>query len=91
MNVHTFACKVRLHIIFVTFQTQFFSADLKKKNSVNIKFNENQSSESRVFLLGQRKTNGRTDRRKIIVAFGDFENAHKNHLVSVTYSNISSF
>lgn len=87
---------IRLHVkyayplLLLPFKPKF-SQQIFLKKSVNIKFNENQSSESRVFLLGQRKTNGRTDRRKIIVAFGDFENAHKNHLVSVIYSNISSF
>jgi hypothetical protein len=44
----------------------------------NVKFYKNQCRGSRVVLRGQ--TDGRTDMTKLIVAFGNFENAPKNAL-----------
>jgi len=46
----------------------------------NFKFHENPSSGSRVVPCG--RTDGPTDATKLIVAFGNFVNAHKNDVVN---------
>jgi hypothetical protein len=48
----------------------------KNKKSVSIKFHENPSSGSPVFPCG--RTDRRTDKMKLIIAFHDFANAPKN-------------
>ena len=57
-----------------------FSRQIFEKPS-NIKFHENQSSESRDVPCG------RTDMTKLIVAFRNFTNAPKNHRIRTILSS----
>ena len=55
------------------------------KNSSTIKFNENPPIGSRVVPLG--RIGGRTDMKKLIVAYGNFANSPKIYVGSLLYDN----
>jgi hypothetical protein len=73
-NIYLYVCKVSFIFVLTIIKLEFYRQIFKEHS--NIKFHENPSSESRVVLC--RKTDGRTEMTKLIVAFRNFANASKN-------------
>jgi hypothetical protein len=58
-----------------------FSRQIFEKKNLNIKFNQNPSSGSRVVPCGQRQTDRQADMTNLIAAFRSFANTPKNRPV----------
>ena len=82
VNVYRSSCTVPVILVWFELNLNFLEYFEK---SLNIKFQENPSSLSRVIPCG--KTDGRTDMMKLIVPFRNFANAPKSLQLQLKYGN----